>query len=127
MTGRDGAVEDGAPTLQDGRTAWGWMRLGVVGLVGGALSGLGIPLATLLPPDLQEPAMLAAFAVVVCLAGLAIWAGVSTFSAIESERSAGYTTLYGRYWGLWQLDHRTGEVLRRPGDHEVRRRPRDAP
>jgi hypothetical protein len=101
------------------------MRLGGIGLGGGAMSGLGIPLAILLPPHLREPAMLGAFAVVVGFSALAIWAGASSYSAISEERASGYTTLYGRYWDLWQLDHRTGEVLRRPGERQAGRRARD--
>jgi hypothetical protein len=124
MTADDGGSGERVPTLLTGRTAWGWMRLGGIGLAGGALSGLGIPLATLLPPHLREPVMLAALAVVGGFCALAIWAGASSYSAIQEERLSGYTTLYGRYWELWQLDHRTGEVLRRPGEREVRRHPR---
>jgi hypothetical protein len=38
--------------------------------------------------------------------------------AFSRERAAGYTTLYGaRYRDLWQLDDRTGEVLREPTNH----------
>ena len=114
-----------APALLDGDTAWGLTRLGVAGLAGGAASALLLWLASFLPEGLSEALSYAALAAGICFGLLAIWAGAGTLSAIQREREAGYTTLYGRYWDLWQLDHRTGEVLRRPGEREVRRRPRD--
>jgi len=41
-------------------------------------------------------------------------------SAISRERDRGYTTTYfAAYRELWQLDHTTGEVIRRPGDPPV--------
>lgn len=113
------------PTLQKGRTARSWMRLMAVGLAGGALCGLGIPAARLvLPQQAWEPAMGAILFVVLVFAAIGLWASLRTFGAIEREREAGYTTLHGRYFELWQLDPKTGEVLRRPGEREVRRRPR---
>ena len=114
-----------APALLDGDTAWGLTRLGVAGLAGGAAAALLLWLAAFLPEELSEALSYAALAAGVCFGLLAIWAGAGTLSAIDRERDAGYTTLYGRYRELWQLDHRTGEVLRRPGEREVRRRPRD--
>jgi hypothetical protein len=38
------------------------------------------------------------------------------------ERDAGYTTQYNIRYELWQLDSKTGEVLRRPGERQARRR-----
>ena len=115
-----------APRLAEGDSANGLMRLAVVTLIGGALC---VPFmgaaALLLPSDVREAVALAIFAVILGFCAVGLWASFQTFGAIEREREAGYTTLYGRYRELWQLDHRTGEVLRRPGEREVRRRPRD--
>jgi hypothetical protein len=41
----------------------------------------------------------------------------------RQERRVGYTTTYeSHYRDYWQLDPRTGEVLRRPGELKARRR-----
>ena len=50
------------------------------------------------------------------------WASILGWHTARRERRAGYTTIYGSYLDAWQLDPKTGEVLRRPGEREVRRR-----
>lgn len=61
---------------------------------------------------------------VVIAAGCGVCVGSAfMWLAMRRERRAGYTTLNLSGWRfngfLWQLDHRTGQVLRRPGDKEV--------
>ena len=116
---------DRPPDLVPGRSARDLVFVGGVLSIAGAAMLVVIGVASLLSPPWREIVMTSAFVVGVVLGAIAIWAGVSLAGAIEREREAGYTTLYGRYRELWQLDHRTGEVLRRPGEREVRRRPRD--
>ncbi|MHB8673232.1 MAG: hypothetical protein ACYDAK_06080 [Candidatus Limnocylindrales bacterium] len=54
-----------------------------------------------------------------------IYATFKKTKAVRKELSTGYTTLFGReYAAYWQLDPKTGEVLRRPGEPDVRRRPK---
>jgi hypothetical protein len=71
---------------------------------------------------------LSAFAVV-CGLLLSLWITITAIRAAleigraeRLEREAGYTTLFGKHYDLWQLDDRTGEVLRRPGERSVPRR-----
>ncbi len=47
--------------------------------------------------------------------------GVPWGAAKDRERRAGYTTLFGfsNTVDLWQLDYRSGEVLRRPGQERM--------
>ena len=51
------------------------------------------------------------------------WAGILGWHTARRERRAGYTTMYGSYLDAWQLDPKTGEVLRRPGEREAKKRP----
>jgi len=43
-----------------------------------------------------------------------VYASVRALPIIRRETVAGYTTLFSRYLGLWQLDASTGKVLRNP-------------
>lgn len=117
---------DKPPDLVDGDSALGLARLGLMSLAAGALVAIGIPAARfLLPESAWEPAMAAILLVVLVLAGAGIRAGVLLANAMDREKEVGYTTLHGVHRDLWQLDPKTGEVLRRPGEREVRRRPRN--
>ena len=113
------------PPLLPGRSARGWMRIGV-GALGG---GMVIPVLIFLGAGLAQPfkdfVMAGSFLVGLGIGAVGAWAFVNSNGAVLRERDAGYTTLYGMFIHLWQLDPRTGEVLRRPGEREVRRRPRD--
>ena len=101
------------------------MRLGVACLLG------GIPLVALLAvgAGLSQPSkdvvMIGCLVAVFVLGASGLRAFARSNEAILAERDAGYTTLYGMFIHLWQLDHRTGEVLRRPGERKVRRQPKE--
>lgn len=47
--------------------------------------------------------------------------GCLMFPALLAEKRAGYTTAVfgGKYNSLWELDDKTGQVIRRPGDKEI--------
>jgi hypothetical protein len=117
--------EERVPTLVDDDSALGLARLGLGSAACGALVAIGIPAARfLLPQSAWEPVMVVIFLVVLVFRACGLWAFHALAAAMARERDAGYTSLHGRYWELWQLDPKTGEVLRRPGEREVRRRPR---
>ena len=113
------------PALLPGRSANYWAGPQIIGCViaffGLVLIGLGSGLS---PSDWG--AAFVDLGVVALLAGAA-WIGVATYFFRRrdgQERAAGYTTLHARfYWLYWQLDPKTGEVLRRPG--ETTTAPRD--
>jgi hypothetical protein len=86
---------------------------------------LVVVVGSLLPPPWNESVLLGSGFVGLCACGVALWGAMNLSNANRSERDAGYTTLFGHRWELWQLDARTGEVVRRPGERQVRRRPRD--
>jgi hypothetical protein len=63
--------------------------------------------------------VIVAFVVLLVVCGVrAGRAAISEMRAEGRERAAGYTTLLRsrRYRNLWQLDPRTGGVVRRPGE-----------
>jgi hypothetical protein len=66
------------------------------------------------------------FALLGACGGIAlIIIGILLGIAMRRETKAGYTTLYdGRKAHLWQLDPRTGEVIRRPGQPVLSKRHR---
>ena len=115
------------PPLVPGRSARGWMSIAVVCTLAELPVLALIVLGAMLPQPYKDLAHSGLLLVGLGTCGVGGWAAVNSNSAIMRERDAGYTTLYGMFIHLWQLDHRTGEVLRRPGEREVRRRPRDEP
>jgi hypothetical protein len=52
----------------------------------------------------------------VCAGFAAIYAGANGWARAIEERDAGYTTTFGDQKHLWQLDPKTGSVIRRPGE-----------
>jgi hypothetical protein len=81
-----------------------------------------MPLASLLPvpPRLITLGGLLVVIIAVCMVG--IHAGIEWARTEIRERDAGYTTQYGKRYELWQLDPTTGDVLRRPGERQARKR-----
>ena len=114
-------VPEAPPALLPGRSAWGWMRIGVASLLAGVPILLAIYLGAGLSQPFKDIVIFGSMLVGLGLGAVGAWAGVKSNSAILEERDAGYTTLYGMFRHLWQLDHRTGEVLRRPGERRARR------
>ena len=116
---------DMPPALLPGRSAWGWMRIAVACMLTGLPVLALIVLGAMLPQPYKDLGLSGLLLVGLGICGVGGWAAVNGNAAAVRERDAGYTTLYGMFIHLWQLDHRTGEVVRRPGEREVRRRPRD--
>jgi len=82
--------------------------------------GLLIPVeAALLMEPVRSSAMLFTFLVVAGIIGIQFHVVFKRRQAQVREREAGYTTDYATSYDLWQLDWRTGEVLRRPGEREL--------
>jgi len=105
------------PKLRPGLSAWGWRRrIGTAALVG--VGGLfGMQAGSMLPDPVRPVLVLFAFGFAVCSGILMLVAGFALYFASQAERNSGYTTLSGsRYRDLWQLDAKTGSVVRRPGE-----------
>ncbi len=99
------------------------MRIAVASLLAGLPWMLLMWFAAGLPDPASDLAIAGIVLVEFGLGSVAFWASINGFRTTFRERDAGYTTLYGTMIDGWQLDHRTGEVLRRPGESAVRRRP----
>jgi hypothetical protein len=119
------AVEERVPRLVDKESALGLAKIGFTMAPCLIVITLAIPAArVLLPESAWEPVMTALFLVALPFVGVGLWAFSAMSDAMRREREAGYTTLYSVHRELWQLHPKTGEVLRRPGEREVRRRAR---
>ena len=109
-------IPDTPPRLLPGRTAYGWASITVKSAVVGTPMVVLIVVAALLPEGLREIVQPAAAVVGLVAVAILIWAGLGQGRAELAEIAAGYTTLYHQNRELWQLDPKTGEVLRRPGE-----------
>ena len=108
---------DRPPSLLPGRSAAAWSRRGGVFLLFGIILSLGIPLGTLVPTPLSGPFFVGFFVLSLGCCAIALRAFIGMYSATRQEQRAGYTTLVGRpYRRYWQLDPKTGAVIRRPGE-----------
>jgi hypothetical protein len=80
-----------------------------------------VPLgAAALPDSVRQVEVAAALAGALVTWSAAFVAAIREGRVAMKERKAGYTTLYGMHYEYWQLDPRTGAVLRRPGDREAK-------
>ena len=105
------------PPLLPGRSALSWTRVGGLCLAGAlAAFGLGLAGLLLLPMPARMIVSVAAFAVICVLGSGLILASLKESRATIRENAAGYTTVYQRHYELWQLNPRTGAVVRRPGE-----------
>jgi hypothetical protein len=125
MTREAANVPDAPPQLLPERSAWAWIRIGLVSLAATLPMLLLIVIGAALPHPIRDIVMSGSLFVIFGLCTIGGRAGMKSNGAYLRERDAGYTTLYGMHRELWQLHHSTGEVLRRPGERVVRRRPRD--
>ena len=74
-----------------------------------------------LPPGIRDGVSNVLLAIGLLLGGLGVVAGLAESRAAMREVNACYTTLNNRYAAYWQLDPKTGDVLRRPGEHNAAR------
>jgi hypothetical protein len=124
MTMNRGPASQGVPpSLTDGRTAFWWARASLVGLVVSVLVILVLAGVAYFAPK-PTPGWFPVVALLGLVVSPAGFFGIPWFTRIRAsirETQAGYTTLYDRYYDLWQLDPKTGAVLRHPGERVVRR------
>ena len=123
------------PTLLRGRTAWSWEVMELLAFSLASVVFIGGCLWMGLQPSQPDRDRAAGFLVAGTAIAIVIWIAsmIGYRRAAFRERAAGYTTVYGdkatidlpsrgrplsitlfSTVGLWQLDHRTGAVLRRP-------------
>ena len=116
-------IPDEPPSLLPGRSANYWSGIQVVGYAVGLLTVVVIAVGAFGPADLRS--VILNLALVPGTAATAIL-GYATYRHTRRERQerrVGYTTTYESYYrDYWQLDPKTGEVLRRPGESKARRR-----
>jgi len=115
-------VPDAPPPLLPGKTAMYWVKRFLKVSVVVIVAVLLMPVASLLP--VPSRLLVLGFLLVIILTGctLGIHASVQSGRAELRERNAGYTTQYRARYELWQLDPTTGDVLRRPGERQARKR-----
>jgi hypothetical protein len=83
---------------------------------------ISIPFLFSVPYEWHDTATEVAVVLILLVAGLGFRSAIRQNQAVGRERDAGYTTLYGSWLKLWQLDPKTGEVLRRPGEPAIPKR-----
>jgi hypothetical protein len=106
------------PTLLPGPTAYDLVRRQTLWLIASVLVLPFIGLGSLLSQPMRG-IVIGALVVLLVVCGVRGGrAAISEMRAEGRERAAGYTTLLRsrRYRNLWQLDPRTGGVVRRPGE-----------
>jgi len=117
------------PELARGPSAYALIRLELMVLPICVLGLAGVPLSAWLIPTVSQARayVMIAFSILGACGGAAlIVIGVLLSLAMRREAKAGYTTLYdSRKTHLWQLDSRTGDVIRRPGQPVVNQRRRN--
>lgn len=106
---------EGPPALLPGESAVYWMRHAAIGFFG----FLPAPVLLLIGSQAHDPLRALAFTGAIGIGlvslGWVLRAGLYLMQAERREVQAGYTTLYSaRYRHLWQLDPRTGAVIRPP-------------
>ena len=118
-------VPESPPTLVPGRSAYDWSRFGLLTTAVGFLALISWPLISEFGPDRHTREILLAITGVIAFV---VGACGTLFVIVKMtarqwiELAAGYTTLYGRAYPYWQLDPKTGEVLRRPGERKAKKR-----
>jgi hypothetical protein len=116
------AAGNGPPMMLPGRSARAWFGLLARWLIAGGVFYFLIPVVgLLLPPSIRFAGMAFVGSIAFFCAGVAFVALIGAWRTSHREVDANYTTLYGRYAQLWQLDDRTGDVLSRPGEKSVHR------
>jgi hypothetical protein len=115
-------VPDAPPQLLPGKTAIYWLRRFLACAAVLVPSVLLMPVASLLPIPARHIVLGCLLAVILAVCSVGIRASIEWARTEMRERDAGYTTQYNKRYELWQLDSTTGEVLRRPGERQVRKR-----
>jgi hypothetical protein len=69
----------------------------------------------------RDPVALGGLVGGIACVGFSTYANLTGLGMRRREIEAGYTTLFGMAYDCWQLDPRTGEVRRHPGERPVTR------
>ena len=117
-------VPEAPPPLLPGRSSVEWMRRFLKACVVGVPAVLLMPVASGLPEPLRDTVLVVLGVCGIAASAVGINAGFQNGRMEIAERDAGYTTQYGKRFELWQLEPRTGEVLRRPGERTARAKSR---
>jgi hypothetical protein len=115
-------VPDSPPKLLSGRSARRWAVLFVASLVPPLipLFAMGVTAALAPNADVRHTLIDLEFAMIfVWVVFGMIPTAVMHDRAMRRELRAGYTTEFRGFHAYWQLDDKTGEVLRRPGERTV--------
>jgi hypothetical protein len=113
---------DGPPRLLPDATAIDLMRRGLFFTVISIVCAVGMVIGSTLDPPVRPTVVIAAFVGLLVSGVIGTRTYLLEMGAEHRERDAGYTTLLSRrYRDYWQLDPRSGVVVRRPG--EDRKRP----
>jgi CBS domain containing-hemolysin-like protein len=108
------------PDLLPGRSAFDWTRIGVLASL--AVVVVIFLAAAFAPTGLRETAITIAVLIGAFVAApIRIWAAIAGPRTEIRELGHGYTTLFGKNYDHWQLESRTGKVLRRPGERQYAR------
>jgi len=100
-----------------------WAGIQVVGYAVGFLTVVVIAVGAFGPADLRNVILNVALVPRIAATAILAYATYRHTRRERQERRVGYTTTYESYYrDYWQLDPRTGEVLRRPGELKARRR-----
>ena len=83
---------------------------------------ISIPVLFSTPFQWRDTATEVVVVLILLSGGLNFRAAIRLGQATRRESAAGYTTRYTGWRKLWQLDPKTGEVLRRPGEPEIPKR-----
>jgi hypothetical protein len=106
---------DPAPCLLPGPTASDLLRSAGLNLLISGLFLLAMAPSPFLPGSIRGDLVLVAVIGVLTFGARALRAAVRSARVEGQEKKAGYPTLQGRkYQRYWQLDPRTGSVVRRP-------------
>lgn len=109
------AGNDLPPAILPGRGAVYWARHATKAIFGSLLFVPITAVGTLLEGPPRHAIIVVGVVVAILFGAYVLIAGILMAQAERREVSAGYTTLYsGRYRHLWQLDPRTGAVIRPP-------------
>jgi hypothetical protein len=109
------------PQLLAGPPAVEWVWRTTRWLIISGLFGLASVVGMVLLPGAPEGVILGLLIAAIASAILGLPSGLRGMDATRAEHAAGYTTLNGMEYRYWQLEPKTGKVLRRPGERTVHR------
>jgi hypothetical protein len=106
-----------APELRPGWSQNRWANMILTFIATGVVDVLLIPVVTSIPEHHPARMPLIVIVTTICVisGGIVSISGFGIGLAKKREMAAGYTTLRVVIPGVWQLDSKTGQVVRAPG------------